>query len=183
MASVNMKISSSNLSNKIRVVASPKKQQKCPEHHQQFYSDYASTVSATLKKPMFQKFLHWLLKTEEITKHDVTDIQVRVFPLQKENGNSLAGRCNHKGGVIHIFPKKRSYVKEKFENNKKEKVRFYLKSRAMATLIHEILHFRYKGNEKKVRKLTKKYFSIFIRHKKSDFPHWHEVVQKMLSNF
>jgi hypothetical protein len=153
----------SKLSSKIRVVSNPKKVESCPEKGLYFYKNYASVVSETLRKPMFQRFLDWVIKREKIEKNAVKDIQVRVFPFRKENGKSVAGRCNNEG-VILIFPKKRSFLKKKMQYHKKEKVRFYLKSRAMAALIHELLHVKYDSNESKVRKLTKKYFSIFIRH-------------------
>ena len=169
------------LSNKIRVVANTKKLENCPEKKLQFYTNYASAVSETLKKPLFQKFLHWIVKREEIKKRDVNDIQVRVFPFKKENGNYLAGRCNSDDGVIHIFPKKQSFVTKKLENHKKENVRFYLRSRAMAALIHEILHVKYEGNESEVRHLTKKYFHIFIRHQNPDSPNVPAAVQTMFS--
>ena len=104
---------SSGLSNKIRVVADSKKLENCSQHKLNFYNVYASVVSETLKKPFFQKFLHWILKKEGIEKKEVSDIQIRVFPLQKDNGNSLAGRCNTSQGIIHIFPKKQCFVKKK----------------------------------------------------------------------
>ena len=151
------------LSSKIRVVSNPKKIEGCPEKRLGFYTGYAAVVSETLRKPLFQKFLDWIIKKEKIEKRAVKDIQVRVFPFQKENGKFLAGRCNNEG-VILIFPKRRSFLQKKMQDHKKEKVRFYLKSRAMAALIHELLHLKYESNESKVRQLTKKYFSIFIRH-------------------
>jgi len=33
----------------------------------------------------------------------------------------------------------------------------------MATLIHELLHVKYLGDEDKVRELTRKYFDFFIQ--------------------
>jgi len=45
----------------------------------------------------------------------------------------------------------------------KEKVHSYIKNRARATLIHELLHLKYKSNEEKVRQLTRKYFDVFKR--------------------
>ncbi len=168
----------SRLSSKIRVVSNPKKVESCPEKGLHFYKNYASVVSETLRKPIFQRFLDWIIKREKIEKTAVKDIQVRVFPFQKENGKSVAGRCNNEG-VILIFPKKRSFLQKKLQDHKKEKVRFYLKSRAMAALIHELLHVKYDSNESKVRKLTKKYFSIFIRHQNTNTQKVHSI-QKML---
>lgn len=173
-----MKMNKPKLLSKIRVVSNPKKVESCPEKCLRFYTNYASAVSGTLRKPLFQKFLDWIIKREKIEKRSVKDIQVRVFPFQKENGKSLAGRCNNKG-VILIFPKRRSFLQKKMQDHKKEKVRFYLKSRAMAALIHELLHLKYEDNESKVRQLTKKYFSIFIRHKNTNTRSMYSI-QKML---
>jgi hypothetical protein len=172
------RIKMSKLSSKIRVVSNPKKVESCPEKGLHFYKNYASVVSETLRKPLFQRFLDWIIKREKIEKNAVKDIQVRVFPFQKENGKSVAGRCNNEG-VILIFPKKRSFLQKKLQDHKKEKVRFYLKSRAMAALIHELLHVKYDSNESKVRQLTKKYFRIFIRHQNTNTQKVHNI-QKML---
>jgi len=173
-----MKMDKPKLSNKIRVVSNPKKVESCPEKRLEFYTNYASAVSETLKKPLFQKFLNWIIKREKIEKKAVKDIQVRVFPFKKENGKSLAGRCNNEG-VILIFPKRRSFLQKKMRDHKKEKVRFYLKSRARAALIHELLHVKYESDESKVRQLTKKYFSIFIRHQNTKIQNRYSI-QKML---
>jgi len=170
------------LSNKIRVVSNPRKLANCPEKRLQFYTNYASAVSATLRTPLFQKFLHWLMKREKIEKMSVTDIQVMVFPFEKENGRSLAGRCNTDNGIILIFPKRRSFLRKKLQNHKKENIRFYLRSRAMAALIHELLHMKYEGNESKVRHLTQKYFGIFMRHQNPDAQNVH-ALQKFLFTF
>ena len=173
-----MKMNKSKLSNKIRVVSNPKKVESCPEKRLGFYTNYAVAVSETLRKPLFQKFLDWIVKREKIETAVVKDIQVRVFPFQNENGKFLAGRCNNEG-VIRIFPKRQMFLKKKLQDHKKEKVRFYLKSRAMAALIHEILHVKYEGDESKVRQLTRKYFGIFIRHQNANTQHVHSI-QKMV---
>jgi len=151
------------LSNKIRVVSNRKKAVSCTEKRLRFYTNYASVVSASLRKPLFQRFLNWMVRRENIEKKSVKDIQVRVFPFQKENGKMLAGRCNHEG-VILLFPKRRGFLQKKVVDHGKENVWFYIKSRARAALIHELLHVKYEGNESEVRQLTKIYFGMFIRH-------------------
>jgi hypothetical protein len=168
----------SKMLSKIRVVSNSRKVESCPEKGLNFYTNYAAVVSETLRKPIFQRFLDWILKREKIEKNAVKDIQVRVFPFRKENGKSVAGRCSNEG-VILIFPKKWSFLQKKMQEHKKEKVRFYLKSRAMAALIHELLHVKYDSDEGKVRQLTKKYFSIFIRHQNMSTQKVHSI-QKML---
>ena len=174
-----IKMEAPKLANKIRVVSNPAKLETCPEKHVQFYSSYASAVSKTLKKPLFQKFLHLIMKHEKIQKAAVTDVQVRLFPFEKENGKTLAGRCNSNEGVILIFPKKRSFLKKKLQTHKTGKIRFYLKSRAMAALIHELLHIKYKDDEDKVQQLTKKYFRIFFKNQDHDAQKV-QAVQNML---
>jgi hypothetical protein len=173
-----MNMTKTKLTSKIRVVSNRKKVEVCPEKRLRFYTNYASAVSETLRKPLFQKFLDWIIKREEIERRYVKDIQVRVFPFQKENGKFLAGRCND-DGVIRIFPKRWSFFQKKLQDHKKEKVRFYLKSRARATLIHELLHVKYEGDESKVRNLTRKYFGIFIRHQNPDIQNV-QSIQKVL---
>jgi len=76
----------------------------------------------------------------------VKDIQIRVFLFQKENGKSVAEKRNN-SGVILIFPKKRGFFHKKIQDNKKEKVRFYLKTRAKTAMIHELLDIKYDSNE------------------------------------
>ncbi len=151
------------LSNKIRVVLNRKKATSFPEKPLRFYEKYASVVSVTLRKPLFQRFLNWMIRRENIDKKSVKDIQVRVFPFQKENGKALVGRCNREG-VILLFPKRRRFLQKKVGDHGKDRLWFYIKSRARAALIHELLHVKYEGNERIVRQLTKKYFGIFVRH-------------------
>lgn len=165
------------LANKIRVVKNQNKFENCSENHRSFYTKYAFTVSKSLRQPIFQNFLKWLIKKEQIEK-SVKDIQIRVLPFIKSNGKSIAGRCNS-SGIIRIFPKRKRFLRKKLQNHKKERVKVYIKSRAMAALIHEILHIKYEGNEHKVRKLTKKYFNIFIRNQNPN-PQRVNNIQRML---
>jgi len=150
------------LSSKIRMVANPQKVVKASERRLRFYTKYADFVLKTLKKPLFQKFLNWVIKRENIEGHMVKNIQVRVFPFQKENGKRLAGRWNSKGEIL-IYPKRLDFFRKMMRNGKKETVYFYIKCRAMATLIHELLHVKYLDDENNVRELTRKYFNIFIQ--------------------
>ncbi|MDH5390743.1 MAG: hypothetical protein OEX10_06285 [Candidatus Bathyarchaeota archaeon] len=150
------------LSSKIRMVANPQKVVKASERRLRFYTKYADFVLKTLKKPLFQKFLNWVIKRENIEGHMVKNIQVRVFPFQKENGKRLAGRWNSKGEIL-IYPKRLDFFRRMMRNGKKETVYFYIKCRAMATLIHELLHVKYLDDENNVRELTRKYFNIFIQ--------------------
>lgn len=134
-----------------------------------FYMQYASFVFKTLRKPLFQRFLRWMLKSENIEEHMIDSVKVMTFPFQKENGKGLAGRCNSKG-EIRIYPKRLRFCRKLKQKFGKEKLHSYIKNRARATLIHELLHVKYSNDEVKVRELTRKYFNIFTRHEKVPNP-------------
>lgn len=147
------------LSGKIRRVVNRQKVAKFSENLR-FYTRYAAFVSKALRKPRFQKFLKWIIRKEKIEENRVKDIQVRVFPFQKENGNGLAGRYKSRGAIF-IYPKRAEFCQELEREYGKEKALSYIENRAQAALIHEFLHVKYSSDEEKVRKLTKKYFNIF----------------------
>jgi hypothetical protein len=107
------------------------------------------------------------MRKEHIERSVIANVEVRMFPFRKENGNGLAGRFNGKGGIT-IYPKRLEFCRKMMQEFEREKVYFYIKARAMATLIHELLHAKYSRNEDKVRQLTKKYFSIFACHQNAN---------------
>jgi hypothetical protein len=83
-----------------------------------------------------------------------------MFPFIKENGNSIAGKCNSKGEVF-LYPKRQKACQKINQKVSPKGFLKYLKGRARATLIHELLHLKYESDEHKVKNLTKKYYSIF----------------------
>ena len=127
-----------------------------------FYRKYATVAHRTLSRPLFQGFLGWMLTKENIEGDMISKIQVMVFPFRNEKGNWLAGRISRKG-EIYIYPKKKELCKRLMREFEKDNVYFYIKARAMAALIHELLHLRYASDENMVRRKTEKYFQIFIR--------------------
>jgi len=153
------------LLDKMRITARSDKCVKLSKNHLSFYSKYAFVVLRALRKPLFQRFLCWLLKRENIEERRVRDVQIRMFPLRKENGNVLAGKCNREEGKIFIYPKRLGFCQRKTQELGKETLDFYIQSRARAALIHELLHLKYASNEEKVRELTRKYFRIFSKHR------------------
>ena len=171
----------SKLSSKIRIAVHPQKMVRLHEKRLRFYRKYAAFVYKTLRKPLFQEFLNWVIKRENIEENMVEDIQVRIFPFRKENGNVLAGRWSNKGKIL-VYPKSLDFLRKITRGCKKEKVCFYLESRAKATLIHELLHVKYEDNEDKVRELTKKYFSIFIQHQNTENSNVHSVLKTLFPN-
>ncbi len=165
---------------KIGIVTHPQNSMGISKKRLGFYIKYASVVLKTLKKPLFLKFLSWIIKKENIEEDRVEAVQVMVFPFRKKNGNGLAGRCTSKGEIF-IYPKRLNFFRKMMQNCKKQKIYLYLKSRAMATLIHELLHLKY-SKEEKVRELTEKYFNTFIKHQSTQNPDIHSVVKMLFSN-
>ena len=147
----------------MRIVASSRKQ-NIKEKKLKFYKKYAIIVFSSLKKPRFQKFLDWILTRENIQKNKINDIQIRMFPFVKENGNQLIGKCNSKGEIF-LYPKKFDYCRKKVDKMGNKGFKRYIVTRAKAGLIHELLHLKYEDNETKVRELTSKYYSIYSNHK------------------
>jgi len=155
------------LSDKMRIAARPEKLEKFSEEHAGFYMKYASFVFGTLRKASFQRFLGWMLRKENIEEQMVTDVQVRVLPFKRKNGNGLAGNCNADRGKIQIYPRTRKFCRKLIQEFGKGGFISYVKSRARAALIHELLHLKYASNEPKVRELTKGYFAIFTRNQRA----------------
>jgi hypothetical protein len=148
---------------RIKVVASIKKGKKNASHSK-FYGKYAVVVFRCLRNPVFLKFVNWVLRREEIDKEKIKNVQIRMFPSVKENGNSLIGKCNLQGEVF-LYPKRLDVCKKKFHKMNPKGFRKYVEGRARASLIHELLHLKYEEDEKLVKQLTKKYFTIFHRSK------------------
>ena len=141
----------------------PKKLESFSQSHVKFYLKYSSFVFRALKKPSFQKFLHWMLKKEKIEEQAVSAVQVKVLPFRRKNGKGVAGKCNTARGRIRIYPKTMKFCqifKQKFGLTT---LLAYAGNRARAALIHELLHLKYIADEKMVRALAKDYFCIFTQ--------------------
>jgi hypothetical protein len=132
-----------------------------------FYRKYAAVAQRTLSRPLFQGFLGWMLTEENIERCMISKIEVMTFPFRNEKGNWLAGRISRKG-EISVYPKKKEFCQRLMQEFERNNVYFYIKARAMATLIHELLHLRYASDENMVRRKTEKYFQIFV---------WNEYIQ------
>ena len=151
------------LSSKMRISVDQNKLEIFSRSHVKFYLKYSSFVFRVLKKPSFQKFLHWMLKKERIEAQVVRAVHVKVLPFRMKNGKSLAGNCNTARGRIRIYPKTMKFCqifKQKFGRNT---LLVYAGNRARAALIHELLHLKYAEDEKTVRELSKDYFLIFTQ--------------------
>jgi len=149
----------------MKIVASIKKGNK-KKNRSKFYGIYAIVVFRCLRKPIFLKFLNWVLKIEKIQKEKVKNVQIRMFPSIKNNGNPLIGKCNTQGEIF-LYPKRLDICRKKIKKMKPEDFKRYVEGRARASLIHELLHLKYESDENKVKELTKKYFTIFHRNQYS----------------
>lgn len=153
------------LSDRIEITARTEKLFRSPAKHIEFYQKYASFVLRTLKKPLFQKFLYWMMKKENIEAETIRKVEVRILPFKKKNGNGLAGNCNTYIGRIQIYPKTRKFCQKLMREFGKGSFAAYVRIRARASLIHEMLHLKYEKNEIRVRELTKEYSLIFTRNR------------------
>jgi hypothetical protein len=152
-----------SFSNKMRISVDHEKLGGFSQNHVRFYLKYSSFVFRALRKPTFQKFLHWMLKKERIDEQTVRAVQVKVLPLRRKNGKGIAGKCDTARGRIRIYPKTIKFCKifkQKFGRNN---LLSYAGNRARAALMHELLHLKYEEDEKTVRELAKDYFYIFAQ--------------------
>ena len=90
-----------------------------------------------------------------------------VFPFQKKNGNNLAGKWN-KCGNISIYPKSYEFYGKLVARHGNKIARSYVRCRARATMIHEILHAKYSSDEERVRRLTERYFTLYARNPRTE---------------
>jgi hypothetical protein len=153
------------LSDRIAIAVRPEKLQTFSQEHAGFYVKYASVVLKTLKRPLFQKFLRWMLRKENIETQTIRKVEVKVLPFRRKNGNGLAGNCNTYVGKIRIYPKPLKFCQRLIKDFGKDGFTSYVRIRARAALIHELLHLKYERDERKVRELTKRYFSIFAQNR------------------
>ena len=161
----------SSLSSKMRISCDRKKLADFSPNQVRFYLKYSSFVFRALRKPSFQKFLHWMLKKETIEEQIVKAVQVKVLPLRRKNGKGIAGNCDTARGRIRIYPKTTKFCqifKQKFG---RYNLLVYAGNRARAALIHELLHLKYSKDEKTVRELAKDYFCIFTQKQAAQSSH------------
>jgi len=167
------------LVDEIRIKSVSNKAMQFPEKHAFFYKGYALFVKKTIRKFSFQRFIRWLLKRENIDESQIKGVHIGVFPFQNKNGNGLAGRWS-KCGNISVFPRSYEFYRKLVAKHGKKTARSYVKCRARATLIHEILHAKYSSDEKRVRRLTERYFTLYARNPITE--NFESVIYKILFN-
>jgi hypothetical protein len=155
------------LSNKMKISVEQEKLADFSPEHARFYVRYSSFVFRALKKPSFQKFLSWMLKKEKIAEGAVREVDVKVLPSRKKNGQGIAGKCDPAQGRIRIYPKTIKFCQMFRQKFGRQTFSAYAGNRARAAIIHELLHLKYTENERTVRKLSEEYFCIFA-HEQSE---------------
>jgi hypothetical protein len=156
-----IKLNKIQLSNKIRI--NKGNGAELLRRSELFYSKYSRFTLKALKKYRYQHFLSLMLEREAIDKNNVDSVRVEVYPVRKKAGSSIAGRCNPITGKICIYPKTKHFCNFFEEKYGRILLVAYVKNRARASLIHELLHIKYYGDEEKVRALTQTYFSTYLR--------------------
>jgi hypothetical protein len=159
------------LSSKIRISVDHEKLGNFSQKQVRFYLKYSSFVFRALRKPSFQKFLHWMLKKEKIREQTVRAVHVKVLPLRRKNGKGIAGKCDTTRGRIRIYPKTTKFCQTFTQKFGRKILLVYAGNRARAALIHELLHLKYVEDEKTVRELAKDYFCIFTRKQPTQSAH------------
>jgi predicted metal-dependent hydrolase len=129
-----------------------------------FYKQYADYTKKVINREKFQRFIKQILEKEKISENKIHQIYIRVLPSKNDAGQWIIGKCNHRG-EIKIFPKERSLCLKIAYKLGKKALFSYIKNRANAALIHELLHLKYLKDEKRVRNLTRKYFKIYNQKK------------------
>lgn len=123
----------------------------------QWYNRYAEAVLSALQHPRFQRFLSWLIQHEHIPLQRIKAIYVRMFPRIKANGHHLNG-ASTSHGIITLYP--HALPKNPSARDLTQWWGFslkYIQWKARATLIHELLHYKYRYREQHVRQLTQQY--------------------------
>ncbi|MCW4045184.1 MAG: hypothetical protein NWE94_06680 [Candidatus Bathyarchaeota archaeon] len=152
-----------SLSGKIKINVESKKIGNFSQNQVRFYLKYSSFVFRVLKKTSFQNFLNWMLKKERIAEQAVSAVHVKVLPLRRNNGKSIAGICDTVRGRIRIYPKTIKFCQAFTQKFGRGSLLKYAGNRARAALIHELLHLKYVEDEKTVRELAREYFYLFTQ--------------------
>jgi hypothetical protein len=126
----------------------------------QAYERFAHLATQALKDPTYQRFLRRVIAREQMAETKIAHIQVKTFPHVKSNGRRLVGRSNG-DGEIALYPQGLRRIRTMRRRWGVEASRLYVKSRARAALLHELLHLKYRDREQKVRVLTRRYYRAY----------------------
>jgi hypothetical protein len=150
------------LSSKIRIV-SENKRLNFSEEHLNFYTKYSAFILKKLTKSEFQKFMIRILLAENIQTSSIKTVDIELLPSKANKGFSIIGKCDTIRGKIRIYPKSKNFCATFSRKFGKDILIDFVGERARAALIHELLHLKYSGDERKVRELTQSYFSAYMK--------------------
>jgi hypothetical protein len=146
-----------NLSCRMKILCAPRDQSPMKQQTLQWYTRYAEAVLKALRHSRFQQFLGALLRHEHISLRRIKAIHIRTFPRTKANGRHLNGTATSKGIIALYPPTMPKTVGDRNMHRSKGFSLTYVQWRARATLIHEILHYKYRHREHHVRQLAQQY--------------------------
>jgi hypothetical protein len=144
----------------IYITADARKAAIYTPHNVQAYERFAHLATQALKDPTYQRFLCRVITREQIVDTQIAHIHVKTFPHVKSNGRRLVGRSNG-DGEIALYPQRLRRIRTMRRRWGIEASRLYVKSRARAALLHELLHLKYRNREQTVRALTRRYFRAY----------------------
>jgi len=153
------------------------------DKEREFYYNYSEFVFFELSKDRVQSFLNLVMGEEGIDLSEVEDIRIMRFPFgtseaeieyadrQKINidKGTYFGHYMPTRKRIDIYPPRFSseFIKNTVAKQiwDEEEMRYYFFCyEPVKTLLHELLHIKYKEDEKTVERLSKKYM-IYIERK------------------
>jgi len=154
-----------NLTSQMKILYRPPQQEslKPKQRTLQIYHRYAEHVLSALQHARFQRFLGWLLRHERIPWQQIQAIHIRTLPQTKTNGRHLNGTATSNGVITLYPPATTKHPEGVAANQSKEFTLEYVRWRARATLIHELLHYKYLHRERRVRKLTRRYTRHYMQ--------------------
>jgi len=157
------------------------------ESQRKFYSDYSEYVYSQLSRDDVQQFIHKVVTEEDIDLFKVEEIRIMRFPfgtsgaelehakrkkIDIEHGTYF-GHCILALKRIDIYPPKfnsdltKNTAAKQFWDE--EEMRYYFFCyEPVKTLLHELLHIKYKEDENTVKRLSKKYMIYFERETKGE---------------
>jgi hypothetical protein len=145
----------------------------------EFYFSYSEFVLSELSKDNVQSFLNMVIRKEKVDLSKVADIRIMRFPFgtsQAEIEYADRKKIKLEGGTyfghyipelkrIDIYPPrfnneliKNTSAKQFYDN---EEIRcFWFFYQPLKTLVHELLHIKYKEHEGTVERLSQKYMNL-----------------------
>ena len=147
---------------RVRVARTPEDMfDSLSQKEESYYRKQAAKVAKILNHKIVQSLLREVVESEDVRLDCIQDIRVNILPSMRdpEYGDHLYGWYDREDCRICIYPAVR-YKGSKFLTD--PLVSFQFIKESVDTLIHEVLHARYR-RESTVRRLTRKYLNRFYQ--------------------